>query len=309
MPGCSDTNDWIHERLLEIEGHKVNGDTLPFKIIETKDAGFLAKVKGLYAYISFYHMPWKYYSINSWTAIAPSLTGKTFFCKIHKVDKDHKAILLNGEFPQFRKAELTTGEEYTGLIIEITGSGLIIDIGSHFDWKYGSLTGFLHASKLADNRKTSDFNSGQKITVLYQEAHENGQLIFCADRERMDWQMGIPQGLVGQTMWAKVTRQPGSKKVEILVRGRYKSKLIVDKQTTTTQHKKKIKKLKNELADGDLINCGVTGFDKKGRTLMVDWSIDLDDDSFYENSISNNLDSDTRDVLSNLKRQDLKRSD
>lgn len=309
MPGSSDTNDWIHERLLEIESHNENGDILPFRIIALKEAGFLAKVKGLYAFISFYHMPWKYHSIDSWTAIASSLTGKTFFCKIHKFDKDQNSILLNGELPQFRKAELTIGKEYPGLIIEITGSGLIIDIGSHFDWKYGSMTGFLHASKLADHRQTSDFKSGQKITVVYQEAHENGQLIYCTDRERMDWHKGIPQGLVGKTMWAKVTHQPGSKKVEILVRGRYRAKLIVDKQATTSTHKKKIKKLKNELADGGTINCEVTGIDKKNRTLMVHWPSEPEDDSVYENSISNNLDKKTSDVLSNLKKQNLKRSD
>ena len=39
-------------------------------------------------------MPWKYYDTDSWKAIAPSLIGKMFFCKIHKIDKDPISIIF-----------------------------------------------------------------------------------------------------------------------------------------------------------------------------------------------------------------------
>jgi len=301
MSGTSDTNDWIYERFLEIEQHKDHCDVLPFRIIALKDAGFLAKVKGLYAYISFYHMPWKYYTPGSWVAIAPSLIGKEFSCKIHKVDKDQNSILLDGALPQFKQAVLTIGEVYNGLVIQITDAGLIIDIGCHFDWKYGSLTGFLHASKFVDNAKVSDFTPGQEITTVYQKAHDHGQLIFCSDKDKYDWQMGIPQALVGQKMWAKVIRRPGSKKVDLLVRGKYKAKLEVDKQTDAPSHKRKIKKLKNELSDGGIIHCTVTGLNKKHRTLLISWPAEPETDVDSGNSILNHLDNETKDILANLK--------
>ena len=304
MPENTDNNEWIYERLLEIEGHKENGDTLPFKIIGFKENGFLAKVKGLYAFISFHHMPWKYSSAEPWFAIAPSLKSKVFFCRIHKVDRDHNLVLLNGEFPQFKRAGLTMGESYTGLIIKITGSGLVVDIGSHFDWKCGSLTGFLHVSRLAENEKLSEFKVGQEITTAFQKRMADGQLVFCSDRDHLDWQMGIPLALVGKKMWVRVVRESGNKKVELLVRGKYKAKLVFDQEEGTSNHKKKIKRLKNVVGDGGIINCEVTGYDKKSRLLMVNWSEEAGKDSMIENSISNNLDNHTKKILSKLNKKD-----
>lgn len=294
-------DDWISERLNEIETHKDNFDTLPFKIIELKDSGFLTKVKGLYSYISFYHMPWKYFYTDSWIAIAPSLIGKKFFCKIHKIDKDPIAILLNGELPQFKKAELTIGEEYKGLIIKITDYGLFIDIGCHFDWKCGSLTGLLHKSQLADNEDLNIFKLGQEITTFYQELNEKGQPIFCNDREKIDWQMGKPQELVGQTLWAKVVREPDNNKIDLLVKGKYKADLTINKQDYAPKYRKKIKNAKNELTNGEIINCEVTGFNLKHKTLKVKWHTEIDTDIMIDNSILNNLDNKTLEKLISLK--------
>jgi len=297
----SDKDDWISERLNEIENHRDNFDTLPFMIIAQKDFGFLTKVKGLYSYISFYHMPWKYFDTDSWIAISPSLIDKKFFCKIHKIDKDPIAIILNGELPQFKKAELTIGGEYKGLVIKISDYGLFIDIGYHFDWKCGSLTGLLHKSQIVDGERISDFKLGQEIITLYQGLNENGQPIFSNDREKIDWQMGKPQALVGQSIWAKVIKQPESKTVDLLVRGKYKSSLSISKQGYTTNNRKKIKRAKDELKHGQIINCEVTGFNEKNRTLKVKWLAEIDTDIIVDNTILNHLDNDTLEKLRTLK--------
>jgi ribosomal protein S1 len=299
--GISDKNDWISERLNEIEIHRDNFETLPFKIVELKEFGFLTKLKGLYSYISFYHMSWKYFDNESWTAIAPNLIDKTFFCKIHKIDKDPIAIILNGELPQFKKAELIIGEEYKGLIIKITDYGLFIDIGFHFNWKCGSITGLLHKSQFTANEKIGDYELGQEITTVYQEINKNGQPVFSNDREKIDWQIGKPQELVGQTIWAKVIRQPDSKTVNLLVKGKYKSILTIDKQAYAPKHRKKLKKAKNQLKHGEIVNCEVLGFNKTNRTLKVNWITEIDTEIMVDNSISNNLDNDTLKKLITLK--------
>ncbi|MFW5701142.1 MAG: S1 RNA-binding domain-containing protein [Cyclobacteriaceae bacterium] len=299
--GLSDKDDWITERLNEIENHRDNFDTLPFKIVELKDFGFLTKVKGLYSYISFYHMPWKYYDKDSWIAIAPSLIDKKFYCKIHKIDKDPTVIILNGEIPQFKKAELIIGEEYKGLIIKITDYGLFIDIGFHYNWKCGSITGLLHKSQLTDNEKISDYELGQEIKTVYQELNKSGQPVFSNDREKIDWQIGKPQKLVGQTIWAKVIRQPESKAVYLLIKGKYKSVLTINKQAYAPKYRKIIKKAKNDLKHGEIVNCEVTGFNEKNRILKVKWLIEIDTEIIVDNSISNNLDNDTLKKLITLK--------
>lgn len=299
--GISVKDDWISERLFEIENHRDNFDTLPFKIVELKESGFLTKVKGLYAFISFYHMPWKYYNAESWIAIAPYLTDKIFYCKIHKVDKDPNAILLNGELPQFKKAELTIGEEYKGVIIKIVDYGVFIDIGYHFDWKCGSLTGLLHKSQLSVNENLSDLKLGQEIKTIYQELNNNGQLVFSNDREKIDWQLGIPQELVGQIIWAKVVRQADSDNIGLLVRGKYNSTLTIDNPAHAPEFRKKIKNAKNKLKHGEIINCEVTGFNEKTRVLIVTWRVKIDTKNVADNTISNNLDNDTIAKLMSLK--------
>jgi ribosomal protein S17 len=299
--GASAKDDWISLRLHEIEEHRDNFDTLPFKIVEQKDFGFLAKVKGLYSYISFYHMPWKYFDTESWIAVAPSLIDKRFFCKIHRIDKDPIGITLNGEIPQFKQAELTIGDEYKGLIIKISEYGLFIDIGYHFDWKCGSVIGLLHKTELTTCEKISDFRLGQEISTVYKELNDNGQPVFSNLREKIDWQLGKPQELVGQTLWAEVIRQPESKTVELLVKGRYKATLGVDKQAYAPKYRKKIKQAKDALVHGERINCEVIGYNRTNRTLRVHWLIAIDTDRVDDKSIVNNLDNETVEKLNALK--------
>lgn len=301
--GISENGNWISERLNEIELHRDNFDTLAFRIVELKAHGFLTKVKGLYAFISFYHMPWKYYDIDSWTAIAPSLTDKKFYCKIHKIDKETRSIILNGEIPQFKKAELKIGEEYKGLIVKVSNYGIFIDIGYHFDWKCGSLIGLLHKSLFADYEKISNFKLGQETKTIFQELNENGQLTFCNNRDKTDWQMEKLQELIGQTTWAQAIRNPDSQAVHLLVKGRYKASIAIKKKKAylSTNYRKRIIHKKNELTQGEIITCEVTGLNKKTRTLKINWLTEINTDTAIENSILSNLDEGTVKKLEALK--------
>lgn len=285
-------DNWIPERLYEMEEHRDNFDTLPFKIIELKDFGFLTKVKGLYSYISFYHMPWKYVDTESWIAIAPCLIGKKFYCKIHKVDKDPIAIILNGELPQFKKVELTIGQEYNGLIIKKVDYGFFIDIGNHFDWSCGSVIGLMHKSQIANSEDLTNHKIGEQISIIYQGLNDNGQYLFSNDREKTDWQLGAPQGLIGEIMWAKVVRKENSNQIDLLIRGIYKAKLSLDK-SQSSKYKRKLKQLKNGLVNGQIVNCEILEANDKNKTLKVKWLAEIDTDIELDNSLINNLDKET----------------
>jgi hypothetical protein len=286
----SDKDNWISERLNEIETHRLNFDTLPFKIVDIKDNGFLTKVKGLYSYISFYHMPWKYFDTDSWIAIAPSLIGKKFFCKIHKTDKDLRAIFLNGEFPQFKKTELIIGEEYTGLIIKKSQYGLFIDIGYHFGWKCGSMVGLLHRTQLDTSISLVDIELGAEIRVIYLGLNENNQLLVSNDYTDIDWIKGIPQGLTGQILWVRIVRKSDEEGIGFLVLGKYKSSLTINKQDYLPKYRKEIIRAKNALSDGKIINCEVSGFDDKKRILKLKWLVGIDMDINNDFSIMKIID-------------------
>jgi len=293
---------WISERLNELEIHKDNFDTLPFKIVELKNSGFLTKVKGLYSFISFNHMPWRYSDINSWIAIAPSIIDKIFYCKIYEFNKDRPSIILSAVLTQFKKAEIIKGEEYKGLITRISDFGVFVDIGYHFDWKCGSLIGLLHKSQLADSEELSDFRLGQEITTICQEVNENGKPVFSNDRVKTDWQMGKPQELVGQSIWANVVRYADNKTVDLFVKGKYKADLIIDTQTYSLNYRIKIFNAKKELSNGEIINCEVTGYNLRNRTLQIHWLTEIDIEINVDNSILNNLDDKTIEKLITLRK-------
>ena len=293
--------NWISERLNDLEIHRDNFDTLPFKIVELKNYGFLTKVLGLYAFIPFNYMPWSYSDINSWIAIAPTLFDKKFFCKIHELDKDKPSVILNAELPQFKKAELLNGEEYKGIVVKISDYGLFVDIGYHFGWRCGSLVGLLHKTQLNKNAEICNFSLGQEITTIYLGMNDNGQPLFSNDRVRTDWQLGKPQELIGQITWVEAARPIKSKTVDLFVKGIYKADLVLDKQVYPPKIRKRILTLKNELSHGEIIFCKVTGLNRRSKTLKIDWHKVVETEIFDGSSILNNLDDNTIEKLITLK--------
>ncbi|MCL1932668.1 MAG: hypothetical protein FWF53_02480 [Candidatus Azobacteroides sp.] len=177
--GKPDKKEWLDKLVENLENQRVKNKNLPFKIADIKDRGFVVKVSGLYAFISFYHMPWKYSNINYWTAIFPKLIGKIFYCRVYSIKKDPiLSIIIDGRIPQFKKPELTIGKNYKGIITEKSKYGIFIDIGYHFDWRCGSFVGLLHKSQFDSMQLFSDCSVGDEIEILYQGLNEKGQLVF-----------------------------------------------------------------------------------------------------------------------------------
>ena len=296
-----DNKDWLKKLVEEAEKHRYNFDSLPFKIIEQKEAGFVVKVNGLFAFISFYHMPWKYPDAGYWRAVSPYLINRVFFCKIYEIKKDPLSIIINGEIPQFKSVKLDIGQEYSGLVVKISKYGVFIDAGFHFGWRCGSFLGLMHRSQIGD-RKLEDFNEGDEIKVIYQGLNDMGKLLFSNDRERMGWKIGVPAELVGQTTWARVVRKTSNNAVDLLIKGIYKEPLTIDK-SYPPKYKKQLKKLKNELKDGQIINCEILEVDEKHKKIKIRWLAEIDTDIEIDNSLANNLDDQAIANLINMKNE------
>ena len=56
--------DYLQDLLLNIKKAYTNQESLTFRIVEPKKKGFLVKVSGLFAYVSFKHLGWSYPSIE-----------------------------------------------------------------------------------------------------------------------------------------------------------------------------------------------------------------------------------------------------
>jgi len=268
-----DKKEWLNKLVENLETKKIENTNLPFKIIDLKSTGFEVKVSGLYAFIFFNNMPWKYTKTNYWTSISSKLIGKIFYCKIHSIKRESLlSILINGKIPQFKKTELIIGENYRGIILEKVKRGVYIDIGYHFDWRCGSFVGFLHNSQFDSKQLFSDCSVGDEIKIVYQGADSKGRVICTQNKtnELYDWEQKIPQNLVGQIVLVLVVREEDDKGTRLLVNGKYNGRMIYPYGSKQIN-----RKIKNSLKDGETIHCEVIGFKEKERILKLKWTEEL----------------------------------
>ncbi len=139
--------EYLIKLVKNLERLKTENKSIPFTIIGVREKGFIVKVGGLYAYLSFNYMPWKYSTFEPWKVVSKYLIGIRFYCKIYRIDKDPLFILINAKNHIFRNIKLTENSKYTGVVIRKAKYGLFVDIGYHFGWKYGSFVGLIHKSK------------------------------------------------------------------------------------------------------------------------------------------------------------------
>ncbi len=255
----------------DLEKQKAQNNSLAFKITKINEKGFTVRVSGLYAYISFNHMPWQYYNRKAWKAVFPTLTGKVFFCKIFSIDSDPLFIMIDGKIPQFKTPELIEDKSYSGIIIRKTYYGAFIDIGYHFKWKCGSLIGMLRKSNFDSIDLFEKLETGQIIETIFWGFNEKNNLILGKNAQLKEWFNGKLDNLIGEVIDVKVIVTDDTI-IDYLVLDKYKAILPVTKAAypeNKTQLKRAIRYLEND----EIIHCEVVDIDKSARTLHLKWEI------------------------------------
>jgi hypothetical protein len=161
-----DNKEWLDKLVDNLDRQREEDLNLAFRITDVKDKGFIVKVCGLYAFLSFNHMPWRYPDITSWQVVFPHLTKKVFFGKVHQIRRDPLAITINGEIPQFRQPELEPEQEYCGIIILKTLTGIFIDFGYQSHWQSGAIVSFLRKSKIV-SKPFDELEAGEFFQAEY----------------------------------------------------------------------------------------------------------------------------------------------
>lgn len=296
----TDNKDYLPRLVSQLEELMDQDINIPFHIKDIRDNGFIIKVCGLFAFLSFDHMAWIYDNKESWKAVLKSLKGKQFYGKVYKLIKDPQLILFNAQIPQFKEAVLSKGEKYNGIVINKNKRGLVIDIGSHFRWKSGSIVGFLHESQLPRNHDMSDFNKGDKINTTYFGINDKDQMIFCNDIYQMDWYKIKPKHLDSEIVKAKIIKINQKGEVKLLVAEKYIGILQSIKQGYPARFHEKVKKEKEKLKEGDVITCEVIELNDRRKQLILRWLLEFDTELVLENSILNKLDEKTISKLTSI---------
>jgi len=262
----SSKKERFEKLILNVEKQKNENNTVPFKVTKITEGGFIVEVECLKGFIQFRHMPWKYQSIRNWEAVYPKLKNKLFFCKIYKIDtsKKYYSILINAEFPQFKKAEFVENNEYKGIIISKALFAVFIDVGYHFNWKCGSHIGMLHKFSFGEIEIFDKIEIGQEFIVKYLGVNEQNHLILDNKLELRDHWFEEVKALQGKPVWVKVHKdQLGN--IILMVKDKYNAILALKNV--------KIERAKSKLKDGEIIYCEVTGIIREKKLLRLRWDL------------------------------------
>lgn len=254
------------EKLFEkVEEAKEQDKKLPCKIFFLNDNEIVVKVKGLFAHLPLRQMAWHYPHLIYWKSIFPTLAGQEFKCKITEAERregERFHIVADASEHPFRKAELIENAEYTGIVLQKNEEDALIDIGSHFKWKYGSLRGFLPLTTLAEPETFHPCEPGDSIKIKYKGNDDRGLIFAPVDT------IDLATEFIGKMVWVQIGKSENTAPY-FMVKGKYRGDLPINKLLYPTK-KKKLQKLRNEWVNGDIINCEVVDYKPK-RGLILKW--------------------------------------
>ena len=149
---------------------------MTFRIVRPKEKGFIVKVGGLFAFVSFNHLGWTYPTDQFWKNASHSLVGSFFRGKIYKVSENPISITINAKGQTFEKPDFEQDAAYRGVILHKSKYGVFVDLGLHFNWKFGSLMGLIRKSTLTNRSDYDSWYPGEEITARFQGFNRYGQL-------------------------------------------------------------------------------------------------------------------------------------
>ena len=248
-------DDYLPKLVDGIERQIENGGNLPFIIADIRERGFIIKIGGLYGFVSYLHMPWKYRNIDSWQAVFPTFKGKIFFCKIFHLEKNPLSIIVNGEIPQFKKYDLIENENYKGIIIQKTSIGLFIDIGYNFNWECGSIVGMLHKDNFDTDEAFNQTKTGDIIETTFWGYNENKQPLLGINSQLKEWLTREIDKFIGEIFAVKVVKI-NDNVINYCIADKYNATLPITRTIYGAQ-RTHIKNAVKQLCNGDIINCEV----------------------------------------------------
>ena len=238
--------DWRTEQFKIINIILEKDEITKCKIADVKEKGLMVKVENMYAYLPFQLTPWQYPNKNFWTTIKNSLKNRYFDCKIvsaEKTDDDKYKIYVDATVHKFREFEFKKDVKLKGIILKITENGYFVDVGGHFSWKYGTITGFLNKSKYYTDAFKENYKEGDHIDVYYWGKSTRGT--DFVNSKFYD----IYKEYAGSRTSLRVSKTDESTK--IFVEGKFDA-ICADKVTEYVV---------NKLNDNDMMECEIVNYD------------------------------------------------
>lgn len=261
----TDKNDYLTGLVENLQKVKETGQLVPFEIKSAKPKGFIIKTGGLFGFVSFNYMPWKYHGTKQWQLISKYLVGKRFFGQIYSISENKKpiSIVVNATNHQFPTKELIEFEEYKGVILQKSKYGIFVDIGFHLDWKFGSFVGLIHKSNFENEEELKSKKAGESINTYFHGYTKDKKVILGNFDLQREWLTGELEDWIGTKRTATVRTDENGKK-EFFIDNKYKTTIPITKILYQNE-KLKAKKIIEESNSQDTFQCKIFHISKKNH--------------------------------------------
>jgi ribosomal protein S1 len=270
-------NTWVEAVFGRIESAHLKNKLIVCRISEVKNVGFLVKINGLFAFLTFKYMPWQYSSTKHWHSVAASLEGKTFFCKVLDISRvtmnegTKIRIFVDASMHRLGYAELQTNVVYTGIILQKFGRFMVVETGCCFNWRCGSITGIVPIDKFTDLEAYQSYEAGQTIDVMFEEHMTDNKLFAEANFVR------FRKEHLGTRVMLKARRDGETGALSFLVEDRYKT--VFDRNQKPAMMKNRRRLCENgDMVEFELLNFSFrNGFVVrwiKNHSRETDWCSD-----------------------------------
>ena len=261
------TDGYLKKLFDNLEKMKNDNQRVSVTIKEVKPEGFVIKAGGVFGFIFFKYMPWKYNHREDWISVAPYLIGKSFFCEIYSIKSTKPfSLIVNGNAHKFHSIELEENTPYNCIVIQKANYGLFLEIGYHFNWKYGSLVGLAHKSTFTDIDAYNNIKIGDIITTNFQGLTDENKIIL-GDTKVAPFSPSKFNKYLGTVVEVTIKKPIDSKK-KYFVDGEFPAMLSVTK-VIYPEDKNEVKDIVANFKDNEKIFCLMIGVSNKHRKIQL----------------------------------------
>ncbi|QTD38662.1 hypothetical protein JL193_05150 [Polaribacter batillariae] len=263
--------DYLIELFKNIENIQKQNKSVSFTIVGVKKNGFLIKIKGLFGYVSFAHMPWKYSHLNKWRTVSKSLINTSFKGKIYQIKEN--SILVDAKNHALETPILVNDIEYQGIVIKKLKFGILVDIGYDFNWQYGSVIGLIYAKKTEKISFLNKIEVGNIITTTFSGYRESNKIVLThkeiekeRDEKEKDFNRfkqnteNYRKRVLVKTYNENKIFYLENKPIQILTQNKYYKHLY---------NKNVVHKIINTLKDGDFIECYIVSIGENYKISAI----------------------------------------
>lgn len=267
-----DNREYLTELIENLEYTQQHNRIISFTITSLKNKGFTVKVGGLFAYVSFQHMPWIYQNNEHWRIMSRKLIGQKFFCQIYKLEKKPIRVSIDAKIHRFENLEFIEKIEIEGIVISTREYGLFVEVGGFYDWKYGSCIGLLHKNNTQDFETFKNYDIGDEISTYFHGFNQEKGLILGDKLAEIEWFTKELKELIGTNRDVVVTMNEHGNR-SFFVDDKYEARLPITKKYYEGNNGTKVKKLLRKIKNNEIINCEIVGIDYKNKQLIVKWNV------------------------------------